>query len=127
MRSLTCIICPMGCALSIEEGPPGADGSAAMTIKGNNCSRGAVYAQEEIRAPKRVVTATCAIADPAASSWAPRRVPVKTLLPCPKERIKELLGDIYGLQLRLPIKAGDPVIIDWQGTGITVVAVRAMH
>lgn len=126
MRSLTCIVCPMGCSLSVEEGPPGADGSAALIIKGNNCSRGEVYAQEEIRAPKRVVTATCAIADSAASPWAPRRVPVKTLLPCPKERIKELLGDMYGLRLRLPIKAGEPVIADWRGTGIAVVAVRTI-
>jgi CxxC motif-containing protein len=130
MRSLTCIVCPIGCSLSIAEGHQEADGFAALTITGNNCPRGAVYAQEEIRAPKRVVTATCAIEEEPAEAtrpiWAPRRVPVKTLLPCPKERINDLLSDLYRLRLKLPVKTGDTVITDWQGTGITVVAVRAV-
>jgi CxxC motif-containing protein len=107
---------------------------AVLGVSGNRCKRGAVYAQEEIRAPKRTVTATCAIAeDPAGSvpdalkgrsEYAPRRIPVKTTSPCPRERINELLGDIYRLSIKLPVKAGDPLIEDWRGTGIKVVAVR---
>jgi CxxC motif-containing protein len=122
MRSLTCIVCPIGCALSVEEGP-----EAALSISGNRCPRGAVYAQEEIRAPKRVVTATCGIAGAIAGvalDSGPRRVPVKTQQACPRERINDLLADIYKTRVRLPVKAGDAVITDWQGSGINVVAVR---
>jgi CxxC motif-containing protein len=124
MRSLTCIVCPIGCALSVEEGP-----EAALSIIGNRCPRGAVYAQEEIRAPRRVVTATCGIADAVsriagATINGPRRVPVKTQQTCPRERINDLLADIYKTRVRLPVKAGDAVITDWQGSGINVVAVR---
>jgi CxxC motif-containing protein len=132
MRSLTCIVCPIGCALSIEEGEKGADGLSALTITGNRCPRGAAYAKEEIRAPKRVVTATCAIVEETGSitahrgMYAPRRVPVKTVAPCPKEKINALLADIYKTKVKLPVKAGDMVIADWQGSGINVVAVRQL-
>jgi CxxC motif-containing protein len=108
---------------------------ALLTVSGNRCKRGAAYAQEEIRAPKRTVTATCAIAEESAadsgpdalkyrSEYAPRRIPVKTTSPCPRERIGELLGDIYRLRINLPVKAGDLVIGDWRGTGIKVAVVR---
>jgi CxxC motif-containing protein len=130
MRSLTCIVCPIGCALSVEEGEKGADGFPALTITGNRCPRGAAYAKEEIRAPKRVVTATCAIEEEAAARrgmYAPRRVPVKTADTCPKEKINALLADIYKTKVKLPVKAGDPVITDWQGSGINVVAVRQIE
>ena len=122
MRKLTCIVCPIGCSLEAE-------GGADLTITGNRCKRGIAYAQEELRAPKRVVTATCGITfspDSARSLTAPRRVPVKTSAPCPKERIDELLRDIYSLKPGLPIKAGERLIADWQGLGIDVVALRSM-
>ncbi|GHV63205.1 NAD(FAD)-dependent dehydrogenase [Spirochaetia bacterium] len=142
MRSLTCIVCPIGCALTVEEGEKGVDGFPALTINGNRCPRGAVYAKEEIRAPKRVVTATCAIVEEADSitvgggaesiavhrgMYAPRRVPVKTVESCPREKINALLADIYKTRVKLPVKAGDTVIADWQGSGINVVAVRALE
>jgi CxxC motif-containing protein len=138
MPILTCIVCPLGCALTVEDGPPpsGAEAAGAdrpLVVTGNRCPRGAVYAREEILAPKRVVTATCAL------DWAAmaargtelgqfpvsRRVPVKSS-PCPKAKIPALLKDIYQLRISLPVKPGDVVIADWQGLGIDVVTVRAL-
>jgi CxxC motif-containing protein len=120
MISLICIICPVGCDLSVEND----------AVMGNACPRGAVYALEEARAPKRVVTATCALAEepPEKSRNLPavRRVPVKTLSPCPKEQIADLLSDLYRLRVALPVKIGDPVITDWRGTGITVAVSRTL-
>jgi len=132
MSELTCIVCPIGCSLLIEESAAGADGSPALTVTGNRCARGAAYAQEEIRAPKRVVTATCGIAPASGDSdamsrqsfTAPRRIPVKSSVPCPKELIPELLEDIYRLNLSLPVKVGDRPVINWKDSGIDVVVVR---
>ena len=135
MRELTCIVCPIGCSLSVEEGPVAGE-DLGLTVTGNRCPRGAVYAQEEIRAPKRVVTATCGInfssngdngAGSRRSLTAPRRIPVKTSAPCPKEKISELLGDIYRLTVSLPVKAGAKLITDWKGSGIDVVVVRNLE
>jgi CxxC motif-containing protein len=135
MRELTCIVCPIGCSLVVEEGS--APGEEGFTITGNRCPRGVAYAQEEIRAPKRVVTATCGIVFPAGegpdqggphrSLTAPRRIPVKSSAPCPKDKIDELLGDIYRLRMSLPVKAGDKLIMDWEGSGINVIAVRNLE
>jgi CxxC motif-containing protein len=128
MRNLTCIVCPLGCSLAVEEGAAGADGRPSLSVTGNRCPRGAAYAQEEVRAPKRVVTATCAIAADGGGRglYAPRRVPVKTAAACPKEQIAALLADIYRTTVRLPVRAGDAVITDWRGEGVNVVAVRTI-
>jgi CxxC motif-containing protein len=117
----------MSCALRIETGAGG--GFSSLSVTGNRCPRGAAYAQEEMLAPKRVVTATCAIAaEPAGRGlYAPRRVPVKTIAPCPREKIPALLADIYKTTITLPVKAGDTVIADWNGEGIKVVAVRTVN
>ena len=135
MSELTCIVCPIGCSLSVEESSAADEDLPALTITGNRCPRGAAYAQEEIRAPKRVVTATCEIASstdtgipsinrPLVLDTAPRRVPVKTSAPCPKKMIDELLSDIYRLKLNLPVKTGDRPIMNWKNTGIDVVVTR---
>jgi len=122
MRNLTCIVCPMGCSLNVTEG-------ADLIITGNRCPRGAAYAQEEIRAPMRVVTATCCLESGGLANMPgciPRRVPVKTADPCPKEKIPALLEDIYKAKVSLPVKTGDIVIANWNGEGINIIATRTI-
>ena len=120
MKELTCIVCPIGCALVVDEGSAAGENPAALTVTGNTCPRGIAYAREEICFPKRVVTATCA-----ASGGGLRRIPVKTSAPCPKEKIPELLAEIYRTKVALPVRAGDIIIADWQGCGIDLVASRS--
>ncbi|MDR3160629.1 MAG: DUF1667 domain-containing protein [Spirochaetaceae bacterium] len=123
MRILTCIVCPIGCSLTVGEEPE-------LPVSGNRCPRGAVYALEEIRSPKRVVTATCGItagiAGAGARETALRRAPVKSSAPCPREKIPELLAEIYKTRVTLPVKSGDIVIANWQGTGLDILAVREL-
>ena len=122
MKELTCIVCPVGCSMAV-----GIDSSASpqtVSVTGNRCPRGAVYAQEEITDPKRVVTATCAVSDGEQSLL--KRIPVRTSAPCPKEKIPILLKDIYNTKICLPIKAGDMVIENWQGCGINIIATRSV-
>ena len=123
MRNLTCIVCPIGCSLDVEED---STIQGNLSITGNRCQRGEVYAREEIRAPKRVVTATCRIEGEVGSAGSVRRVPVKTASPCPREKIPALLDDIYKAKITLPVKAGDVVIAGWNGGEIDVVATRTI-
>ena len=120
MRNLTCIVCPIGCSMDVEDDPAAPDG---LSVRGNSCPRGAVYAREEVRAPKRVVTATCGIEG---DTGAVRRLPVKTASPCPREKIPALLDDIYRATVSLPVKSGDVVIAGWNGSNIDVVATRSI-
>ena len=121
MRNLTCIVCPIGCSLDVEEG----SSTDNLSVTGNRCPRGAVYAREEIRAPKRIVTATCSVEREV--KGAAKRVPVKTVSPCPREKIPALLHDIYKTRVTLPVKAGDIVIAGWKGGKIDVVATRTVN
>ncbi|MCL2833334.1 MAG: DUF1667 domain-containing protein [Treponema sp.] len=130
MKEMTCIVCPIGCNITVEEDADGgadSNGQLLLTITGNSCNRGAAYAREEILSPKRAVTATCGFmgADNQTRGLsALRRIPVKSSAPCPKGKISELLGDIYRLNPSLPVRAGDKLLTDWKGIGIDVVAVR---
>jgi len=125
MKKLTCIVCPIGCSLEAEENASASNtGSGNLCVTGNRCPRGAVYAMEELRSPKRTVTATCKIEGETEHSV--RRVPVKTVSPCPKEKISALLNDIYKLKIILPVKTGDIIIADWNGEGIDVAATRTI-
>ncbi|MFQ3547936.1 MAG: DUF1667 domain-containing protein [Termitinemataceae bacterium] len=138
MKSLTCIVCPIGCSLQVDDSVP-----ENISVSGNKCPRGAAYAVEEITAPKRVVTATCRLGPTGACSdretsdpvlqrirrhglCDPRRLPVKTTAPCPKEMIPTLLKDIYALQVQAPVARGQVLIKNWKNVGIDVVAVRAL-
>ena len=121
MRSLTCIICPIGCALEVENN----ESYDNMSVTGNLCNRGKDYALEEIRCPKRVVTATASIMPGGqGKAGSVRRVPVKTTIPCPREKIPAMLQDIYKLKVSLPVKTGDVLIADWDGIGIDIIATR---
>jgi len=121
MKELTCIICPAGCPLVV---------ASAERITGNRCPQGVVYAREETSAPKRTVTATCAIVlekdAGGRGPYAPKRVPVKTSVPCPQEKIPALLADIYDAKVTLPVKSGDVVIANWNGSAMDVVATRSI-
>jgi CxxC motif-containing protein len=116
MQNLTCIVCPIGCSLEVN------DEGGNLSVTGNRCPRGEAYALEEIRAPKRTVTATCLIEGEA--SGAVRRIPVKTAAPCPREKIPALLEDIYKAKVALPVRSGDVVLANWNGEGIDVIATR---
>ena len=127
MRSLTCILCPVSCTLEIS--PDAEDGGYkdSLIVTGNRCPRGVVYALEEIRSPKRIVTATAPVM--AGEAGSVRRVPVKTATACPQEKIPALLHDIYKLKVSLPVKAGDVLIAGWEispGEGINIIATRSI-
>ncbi len=117
---LTCISCPLGCALSAERGPGG-----ELEVTGNRCPRGAAYAREELLSPKRTVTATCRVAG--AAPGGPRRIPCRTAAPFPRERVDELLAAIYALERPLPVVRGEALIEDALGTGIDVVATATIR
>ena len=115
-KNLICISCPLGCHIEVE-----LEEKNIVSITGNNCPRGEIYASEELTAPKRMVTATCRT-DSAVSP----RLPVKTTAPIPKELIDALIADIYKCEAKLPVKVGDVIISDYRGTGINVVATRSL-
>lgn len=128
-EELICITCPLGCHLSIDRLEDG-----ELAVSGNRCPRGIRYANEELLAPKRVVSATAALdAGSRASCDAAgdglcevSRVPVRSTAAYPKEGVPELLAAIYALRVRLPVRRGDVLIADYKGSGVDVIATRTL-
>ena len=54
MKELTCIVCPRGCRLRIDE-------TRDFLVMGNSCERGIDYAKAEITSPVRTLTSTVKI------------------------------------------------------------------
>ena len=119
-EELICITCPLGCHLSIERGP-----GDTLAISGNRCPRGVSYAEEELLAPKRVVSATARIAG-AVPGGSIARLPVRTTGPYPKDGVSEALNAIYALSVELPVKRGQVLIKDLGGQGVDVIATRSL-
>ena len=110
MRNLTCIVCPMGCSLSVE-----LENGKVLSVTGNTCKRGEVYANSECTNPQRTVTSTVSCSDGSL-------VPVKTDGTIPKEKIGECMEIINNIVAELPVKIGDVLAKDVFGANIVATA-----
>ena len=112
---MTCIMCPNGCNLTAVKNPDG-----TVSVSGNLCPKGVIYATEELTAPKRTVTTTVKLkgADAAA-------LPVKTNKTIPKEKIKDVINELTGIEVNAPVSVGDVVVSDIAGTGADIVSCAA--
>lgn len=106
--TLFCLLCPKGCRLQF-----GADGS----LKGNGCAAGARFAEEERRAPRRMVTATVRLL-----GGAQPLLPVKTSVPVPKEKALEVARVCKRLKVQAPITRGTVLIPRVGGTAADLLA-----
>lgn len=107
-RSMTCIVCPVGCRLEVTLG---GDGKVA-SVAGNSCPRGVKYAVSEVTNPVRTVTSTVRL-----SGAAEAFLPVKTASPIPKGKMFEAMAFLRGLSVSAPVKRGD-VIAAFEGTPV---------
>ena len=112
-RKLTCIVCPMGCALevNVEE----------KSVTGNTCKRGAIYGIEEVTHPTRVITSTVKV-----ESEIIPMLPVKTEKPLPKELNFKCIEALKSIKVKAPIHVGDIIAKDILGTGVNIVATRTL-
>ncbi len=123
-KDMICISCPIGCRLEVEM-----DDSGQLKVKGNKCPRGPIYAEAELKAPLRIVTAALRIdwGDIADGGLArPAMAPCRTRHGFPKDKIAQLLKEIRSLRISPPITRGQLIIGDALGTGVDVVATRSI-
>ena len=110
-RELTCIVCPVGCRVTVE-----VDGEE-MRITGNGCKRGEAYCRQEVTCPVRTVTSLVAV-----EGGEHPLCPVKTARPVPREKVPEVLAALRALRVSAPIAIGDVLAEDVAGTGVALVA-----
>jgi CxxC motif-containing protein len=108
IRKLTCISCPMGCPLTVEM-----EGNEVISVTGNTCKRGDIYARKEVTNPTRIVTSTVKVIGGAADM-----VSVKTREDIPKDKIFDCVKSLKGVEVKAPVHIGDVILPNAGGTGI---------
>ena len=91
-RNLTCIGCPMGCALLVEM-----NGKEIISVTGNTCKKGAEYAVKEVTNPTRIVTTTVRV-----KNGSMPVVSVKTAQDIPKEKIFDCVEALRDVCVEAP-------------------------
>ncbi len=114
---MTCICCPVGCALKAEIL---ADGRVQVT--GNKCPRGAAYGEKELISPTRIVTSTVRVAGRKDAV-----VGVKTASDIPKEKIMECMKALRNITVTPPVAIGDVVLKNVADTGVDIVVTRGIR
>jgi|SRR5690554_707978 len=112
MTELTCIVCPIGCRIRVNEE------FETLNITGNRCPRGAVYAKNEIIAPKRILTAVVKVAG------INEMLSVKTSEDIPKEKIFTAMQEIKKIIVDHPVKIGQVIKRNLVGTNVDLVATK---
>lgn len=113
-RTLTCILCPLGCDLDVT-----LDGTDILVLDGAGCPRGRGFVESEVRDPRRIVTTSVKVHDgqlPLAS--------VRLTQPIPLDQIPAAMARLQSISLAAPVHPGQIVDPDLLGLGSAVMVTK---
>ncbi len=110
MREMTCITCPNGCTLQVEEK------GGEIFVTGNRCKRGQAFAEAELRHPMRTICSTVRTVFPEVPV-----VPVRVSGEIPKEKIFDVMAEINKVRLDRSVSRGEVLIADVLGLGADII------
>ena len=113
-RRLTCIGCPMGCPLTVKM-----EHGEVVSVTGNTCKRGDIYARKEVTNPTRIVTSTVRV-----TGGSEAMVSVKTKEDIPKGKIFDCVKALKSVEVAAPVHIGDVLVKNVAGTGVDVIATK---
>ena len=115
MKEMICITCPKGCTLHVEVHQD------KLTVSGNSCPRGVVYAENEIFHPMRMLTSTINIKNASIA-----RCPVMTSVPVPKEMMFDIMKEIEKITIEAPIECDQVIVHNLCGLDCNLIATRTL-
>ena len=113
MANVICTVCPKGCHLKVDVDKG--------EVSGNGCRRGVEYGLQEVTNPMRILTTTVSI-----KGGCHPRLPIKTSVPIPKEKMMEVMSAVERIVTLAPVKLGDVIVRNILGTGADLIACRSM-
>lgn len=116
-QTITCINCPVGCRMTVTL----SDQGEFVSVTGNTCPRGAVYARQECTLPLRMITAVI----PVHGQDTP--LSVKTSTPVPKHMISAIMHELSKAEVTLPVSMGQVILKDILNTGSDIIATRNLY
>lgn len=103
-----------GCPLTVVM-----NGEEVVSVTGNTCKRGGVYARKEVTNPTRIVTSTVRVAGGSIDM-----VSVKTREDIPKGKIFDCVKALKGIEVPAPVHIGDVILKNVADTGVDIVATK---
>lgn len=110
MREMTCITCPNGCTLQIEEV------EGILHVTGNKCKRGEAFAIAELTHPMRTICSTVWTIYPEVPV-----LPVRVSGEIPKERIFDVMKEINHILVDRHVRRGDVLLENVLGSGVDII------
>jgi CxxC motif-containing protein len=107
-------VCPVGCSILIDFNE---ETKEIISFSGNECKKGIKFIQEELVRPSRLLTTTIRI-DSALCS----RLPVRSDIPVPKEKIREMIKEVKKIRINVPVLAGQTIADNFMGLGIKILS-----
>lgn len=111
MKTITCILCPISCKMQADRTIK--DGE--ISVEGNACKRGEVYARTEIINPQRILTTVFPI-------FGGGVVPCKSSGAIDKDKLSDIIKFIKKQRAHKPIKIGDILIQNVFNCGADIIA-----
>lgn len=115
VRELTCIGCPMGCALTVK-----LEDGKVVSVSGNTCKQGDIYAHKEVTNPTRIVTSSV----PVEGSSQEVMISVKTEHDIPKDKIFACMRALKDVKAQAPVHIGDVIVENIADTGVNIIATK---
>ena len=110
MKEMTCIVCPNGCRMIID------DTGNEIKVSGNKCKRGYDFALSELTHPMRTICSTVRTIFEEVPV-----VPVRVSKEIPKEKMFDIMKEINKVVVKERKQTGDVVIKNVLGTGADVI------
>lgn len=108
-KVITCIECPVGCEITVT-----LDGDNVISVNGNGCPRGKIYASSEVVFPVRVLTTTVKVEGGGV-------LPVKTDKPVKKELLFSVMQKVNTVTVGKNTKIGDVIVYNIED-GVNLIA-----
>jgi CxxC motif-containing protein len=106
-NEMVCTVCPNSCILTVNKN----------SVTGGLCSRGIEFARQELKSPRRFVTATVT-----AAGCAYGRIPARTSVPVTREKIAAVMEEIRTLSILPPVSAGQTLLSNIADSGADLIA-----
>ena len=110
MKEMTCIVCPRGCHLVVDDD---------MNVTGNFCPRGKAYAISELTHPVRMITSTVRV-----NNRENVVASVKTSEAIDKDKMFNVIKVINSLSISAPCRVGDVLVKNIFGTNVDIIITK---
>lgn len=111
MKMITCIVCPKGCEMTVNQ----KDGKIIVT--GNSCKRGEKFAADEMLHPTRTLQSTVKTIYKEMP-----RISVKTNNVIPKDKIFKVMSEIAKVNVVNKVKNGEIIIENVLNLGVNIIS-----